>query len=246
MVIPIRWVNKLRVVASRSPSDVLRKVNFRSKFVAVESLPIRVTVSSKLALKKPTWIYGGSPVWGVKLTTAPDDYVNEAVIQLPINRAAVLNPPPSLLQPYISIEIPYWISDANLLIQQVDPKSISKDRKNMPILNPTQNAADEPNIPDSANVGVMSEVFSTTEYFQLLALNENRKGYIVKNMSADKFLWVIPAETGDAIKSTIQLQPGGIYEDNTGLYTGIVRGFMQDNTAGQSILVNEFNRVVPA
>jgi hypothetical protein len=85
----------------------------------------------------------------------------------------------------------------------------------------------------------MTEVFSTTEAFEVLAANPARKGFYVKNNSEDKFMYVILAATGDPNKSTIQLTPGSVYEDLEGAYTGVVRGWMEDNTAGQVVLVNE-------
>lgn len=218
------------------------KVATLTPYTAVKAPLIRVIVNSQSAKSKPTWVTGGVIKWGFDSIYGIQRWNQSVDTSIDVNRETVVRTPPEIVSPLFSLEIPYWIRDASVFIWQLkNPQSVYKD-PNMTIYNPIEFPAPAQPGADSANASTMYEVLSTDTYFELLAPNANRKGFIVKNESADKFLFLILSADGDAIKTPVVLQAGGVYEDTDGFYTGVVRGFMEANTVGQKILATEFYR----
>ena len=212
----------------------------RSNPLAVPRGIVRARISSVLAVTNPSWLLGANVKWLYQEDGGIEQYVERNALELPINRTCSFLSPDVLDTPLIVFEVPFWVPDAVLTLWEPEPNQQPVGVPVAQLINPFNLEVPPITLPPKANDSTMYQRFSTDAYFELLAANPSRLGAIIRNDSADKFLFLILAPNGDAISSPIKLLPGGQWIDETGFYTGVIRGFMEANTPGQVILAQEF------
>lgn len=212
----------------------------RSSPLAVPRGIVRARISSVLAVTNPSWLLGANVKWLYQEDGGIEQYVERNALELPINRTCSFLSPDVLDTPLTVFEVPFWVPDAVLTLWEPEPNQQPAGVPMAQLINPFNLEVPPITLPPKANNSVMYQRSSTDTYFELLAANPARLGCMIKNESATKFMFLILSPNGDAISTPLILQPGGVWVDEAGFYTGIIRGFMEQNTPDQRILATEF------
>ena len=224
---------------SRFPG-IKSQQSVRSTAIPVFSDLIRIRVDSGQALANPRWKLGAVIYWGLDFGAGFERFIQTQEINVPVNSTCLLQVPYQLTDPFIELEIPSWISDARATIWTISSDQLPQGETEVSIINPINLSSISVSTPPRANTASETVVESLTGKFTLLAANANRKGCMIKNSSTIKSLTLLFSASSDPQQCVVTLEPGGVYLDESNLYTGEIKGFMQDDQAGQNIRVTEF------
>lgn len=214
-----QWAPVYQGNLSRLPSQKDSKKPNVSKAIKCDKNPVRVHVKSGKAITNETWNVGGYIYWAGLFGAKYEKVLEARSIKIPINEGVILLPPTYLPEPYLIVEIPYWIPDALLTVQKLTQQNPLNPDTDMPISNPVQFPEQIPPVLNTVGFTVNTIKAAIPGPDVLIQANEFRKGLIINNDS-NVVLYLALDPEAEPWQSPIVLRPQGIYDSGSICYTG--------------------------